>query len=180
MITRNKCLSKIFYLKKTISIAEFIIAISLLMVIVLGAASFDVASSEFLKSAERKTEVVNDLTFVLEHLQKNINAGVRGGAGLKAMTWTGATSTLVINQNQSGTVTATYVFNSPNITFTKSGNSPEIISSRYASGGVFAYDSNDDKFSITSMKFIFDTTKTVNNHNNPEANISNIHFFPLS
>ena len=55
---------------------ELIIAISLLGVILLGVTAFDVASRYFLKSNERKSQIVNELTFILEHLSKNINQAV--------------------------------------------------------------------------------------------------------
>ncbi len=59
-------------MKKSATLAELIVAIVLLGVIVLGISSFHLASDAFLRSSETKVEVVNELTFVLEHLHKNI------------------------------------------------------------------------------------------------------------
>ncbi|MCD6228847.1 MAG: hypothetical protein J7K17_05170 [Candidatus Omnitrophica bacterium] len=63
-------------MRKSITLVELIIAISLLGVILLGVTAFDVASRYFLKSNERKSQIVNELTFILEHLSKNINQAV--------------------------------------------------------------------------------------------------------
>ncbi|HDN86289.1 MAG TPA: hypothetical protein ENG49_03615 [Candidatus Omnitrophica bacterium] len=63
-------------MRKSITLVELIIAISLLGVILLGVTAFDVASRYFLKSNERKSQIVNEFTFILEHLSKNINQAV--------------------------------------------------------------------------------------------------------
>jgi len=44
----------------------------LLGVIVLGAVSFHLSSERFLGSSEKKTQVLNDLTFALQHIHKNV------------------------------------------------------------------------------------------------------------
>ena len=63
-------------MRKSITLLELIIGISLLVVIILGVTAFDVASRYFLKSNERKSQIVNEFTFILEHLSKNINQAV--------------------------------------------------------------------------------------------------------
>jgi len=63
-------------LRKSITLLELIIGISLLVVIILGVTAFDVASRYFLKSSERKSQIINELNFILEHLSKNINQAV--------------------------------------------------------------------------------------------------------
>jgi len=63
-------------LRKSITLLELIIGISLLIVIILGVTAFDVASRYFLKSSERKSQIINELNFILEHLSKNINQAV--------------------------------------------------------------------------------------------------------
>jgi Tfp pilus assembly protein PilW len=63
-------------MRKTLTLIELIIALSLLMMVILGATSFDLASVEFLKSSERKTAVVNEANFILDHIQKNVAKAV--------------------------------------------------------------------------------------------------------
>lgn len=60
-------------IKKAITLIELLIALVLFLVIIMGAVSFDLAGRRFLRSSERKTEVLNDLTFILEHLFKNVS-----------------------------------------------------------------------------------------------------------
>ncbi len=63
-------------MKKTITLIELLIAISLLSVVVLGAIAFVQASRQFLGSSERRVEVLNEATFILEHIHKNILLGI--------------------------------------------------------------------------------------------------------
>lgn len=62
--------------KKTLSLMELIIAISLLIVIVLGAASFDIGSRQMLRASETKTQVLNEATLVLDHISKSALLGI--------------------------------------------------------------------------------------------------------
>jgi Tfp pilus assembly protein PilV len=63
----------LFYLvRKGITLIELLLAIVLLMVIVLGAGTFSLGSRRFLQSSERKTKVLNDLTFILERISKSV------------------------------------------------------------------------------------------------------------
>jgi len=45
---------------------------TLLGVIVLGAIAFHLSAERFLSSSEGKTQVLNELTFILQHIQKNV------------------------------------------------------------------------------------------------------------
>ena len=63
-------------LKKSVTLVELIISIALLGVIILGATAFHLSSERFLSSSEKKTQVLNDLTFVLQHLHTNILVAV--------------------------------------------------------------------------------------------------------
>jgi len=60
---------------KSATLVELIISIVLLGVIVLGAIAFHLSSERMLTSSEKKTQVLNDLSFVLQHLHKNILLG---------------------------------------------------------------------------------------------------------
>ncbi|MDD5195536.1 MAG: prepilin-type N-terminal cleavage/methylation domain-containing protein [Candidatus Omnitrophica bacterium] len=57
-------------IKKAVTLVELIIAIALLGVIVLGAMAFDRASRGLLNSSERRTQVLNEATFALEHITR--------------------------------------------------------------------------------------------------------------
>ncbi|MCD6539232.1 MAG: type II secretion system protein [Candidatus Omnitrophica bacterium] len=57
--------------KRTITLIELILAIVLLGVIILSATAIDVASRYFFKSSDTKVQVLNEVSFILEHIQKN-------------------------------------------------------------------------------------------------------------
>jgi hypothetical protein len=61
---------------KSLSLIELIIAIALLGVIVLGAASFDMGSRSMLRASERKTQVLNEAALILDHISKNALLGI--------------------------------------------------------------------------------------------------------
>jgi len=79
-------------MKKSVTLMELLIAVGLFMVIILGATTFHFASTEFLRSSERKADVLNELTMILEHLDKNIRLA------------TGDADNVGINISQSGNV----------------------------------------------------------------------------
>lgn len=63
-------------LKKTLTLVELIIAIALLAVIVIGAASFDIGSRGMLKASETKTQVLNEATLILDRIAKDASLGI--------------------------------------------------------------------------------------------------------
>ncbi len=63
-------------IKRSLTLVELIIAIVLLGVVVLGVMAFDSASRQFLRSSERKVEVLNELTLIMEHIHKNTLLGI--------------------------------------------------------------------------------------------------------
>ena len=67
-------------MRKSATLMELMIAVVLLALIVLAAGSFEVASRYFLRSTETKVDALNELTFVLEHLHKNILLGIGDNA----------------------------------------------------------------------------------------------------
>jgi len=77
-------------MRKSVTLVELLISIVLLGVMVLGATAFHLSGERFLSSSEKKTQVLNDLTFVLQHLHKNVllgtgdynNPGIVASAGV--------------------------------------------------------------------------------------------------
>jgi len=69
------------HLKKSITLLELLIAITLLSVIVLGFTSIDLFSRFHVLTADRRAKVQNEVSYVLEHMAKNITGtNIRGGA----------------------------------------------------------------------------------------------------
>jgi hypothetical protein len=55
---------------------ELIIAIALLGVIILGAASFDIGSRHLLRASETKTQILNEAALILDYLTKDAAQGI--------------------------------------------------------------------------------------------------------
>jgi len=126
-------------MRKSLTITELLIAVFLLSVIVLGASTFQIASDSFLRSTERKTQVLNELTFVIEHLSKNVALGAGDVAGVSGVgiRWNNGAGTLSIDQltvagGVIGNRTVTYRFNPANnqIVFS-SGGANQVLTGRF-------------------------------------------------
>lgn len=57
-------------MRRGVTLAELILAIAICGVIILSAASLDYASRKFFFSSDRRARVANELSFILEHIQK--------------------------------------------------------------------------------------------------------------
>lgn len=84
-------------MRKSLTLTELLMAAALLGVVVLGASTFHIASDSFLRSTERKTQVLNELTYVIDHLSKNIGLGA-GTIDNPGIRWFPAISALDIDQ----------------------------------------------------------------------------------
>lgn len=67
---------------------ELVISIILLSIIVLGAGTLSLSSRKFLQASERKTKALNELTFILDHVNKYSkivtgNAAVAANSGIQ-------------------------------------------------------------------------------------------------
>ncbi|MDD3297008.1 MAG: hypothetical protein PHU64_06575 [Candidatus Omnitrophica bacterium] len=62
-------------MRKSITLVELIIAIVIGAAIILAMMAFNAASRKFLVSSEKRSSVLNDISFVLEHIHKNVFAG---------------------------------------------------------------------------------------------------------
>ena len=88
-------------LKKSVTLVELIICIMLLGVIVLGAIAFHLSAERFLSSSEGKTQVLNELMLILQHIQKNVLMAT-GDIGDVGISVAGASPILRIRQDING------------------------------------------------------------------------------
>ena len=58
-------------MKKTVTLMELTLAIALMGVVILGVTSFDVGSRQFLQSSERKTQVLNEATLIMDRISRD-------------------------------------------------------------------------------------------------------------
>lgn len=172
--------------KSGVTLVELIIAMSLLGIVVLGATTFDLASRQFLTSSERKTQVLNELTFILEHMNKNVhkatgdisNLGliIPGGSG--GQIWIRQDSNLT-PQNYNDDKWLRYSYNSNNYNlnfcsdFNKNSNScnvtEELLSRRVID---IIFNSGSGGGWVNRLKLRYDPTKPIDTRENPEANMN--------
>jgi len=88
-------------MKKSVTLMELIMAIALMGVVVLGVTSFDVGSRRFLQASERKTQVLNEATLIMDRISRDALTAV---GTVNAAAVTVAANTITINQdtNQDG------------------------------------------------------------------------------
>lgn len=60
----------------TVTLIELVMAIALLGVIILGAVSFEMASRYFLRSSKRKLKLLNEMSYILEHISLNVKIAI--------------------------------------------------------------------------------------------------------
>lgn len=87
--------------KKSITLLELIIAMTLLGIIMLGAFSFHIAGENFFRSSEKKVAVLNDATYVLKHVAHEALKGLgdlNSGAAMSSNTTMYSEAILLINQ----------------------------------------------------------------------------------
>lgn len=167
-------------MKKSVTLVELIISIVLLGVIVLGATAFHLSSERFLSSSEKKTQVLNDLTFILQHLHKNILLAT-GDITDRGIDPSGVT-TLRIRQdkrvprtpaNYGDDVWVRYQFRSnPNhdVRFRVEGvGSWETLSTYYVGDIGFGMDLIDGGVRVRNLAMRLDPTSPENPSTNPEV-----------
>lgn len=153
-------------LKKSVTLVELIISIVLLGVIVLGATAFHLSSERFLSSSEKKTQVLNELTFILQHLHKNILVAV-GDVDNRGIIVTGNTLQLI-----QATRTVEYNFNTGNktISFRVVSGAWETLTSSFVNLG-FAVSLNaaDGGVAITNLALRLDPALPEDTSSNPQV-----------
>ncbi len=157
-------------LHRALTLVELLIGIALLGVVLLGVGAFDFASRYFLQSNERKTQVVSELSYIVEHLAKYVMQAT-GDITNQGIVVGGGGTTVRIRNDINGTpsdysddVWRSYTFDSVNhrLIFdpnTSVGGDEEVLSSRVVvchffspSPGVLSIDNMEVKFSPGSSQ----------------------------
>lgn len=181
--------------KKSITLLELIIAISLLAVIILGVSAFDIAGRSFLMSSERRSQILNEQTFILEHLSKNIN-NVVGDASSPGIVISigGGVSRLDLRHEVNDTpgdysddewVRYEFIPNNHEIRFypdTSDTSDFEVLSSRVVN---FAFDFFPSSASIIGvviddLRIRYDPSMAIKSRDNPEGAVSDFEMISFS
>lgn len=121
-----------------LTLLELIIAIILLGVIVIGFSSIELFSRYQVLSADRRTQVQNEVALVLEHMSKNVMQGV--GDATTAPIWWTATNGFSVRIEHQSPPTVGNLSDDTIVSYTLSGNiltcslDNEVISNRILSG----------------------------------------------
>lgn len=122
-------------MNKALTLMELVVAISLVGVIILGAASFDIGSRQMFKSSEGKTQVINEAALILDQIAKDALTGI-GDIAHPAITITGSVFNITHDDGDGvweGTdPIISYTFNSGAHTLTRSigGGTAETLSNK--------------------------------------------------
>jgi hypothetical protein len=163
-------------MRKAVTLTELLIAVSLMMVVILGAASFDIASRNFLNSSERKTQVLNELTLILEYLDKAATTA-HGSPDNPAFSASG--NTLYIQQDvgtpptpndYSDDVAVQCDINIGSHTIDCGGAR---LSQRLM---VFTYAAHNCALTVTNITLRYDPDSDPHDRDNPEVKAENINF----
>ncbi|MCK5492793.1 MAG: hypothetical protein KAJ14_06765 [Candidatus Omnitrophica bacterium] len=182
-------------MKKTFSLIELIISITLMGVIVLGAMSIYYAGQQIFISADRKTDVLNEFTYVIEVINKNVlmASGDASNPGLSLdLAIPGARIGIVIRQDisnigfpGSGTPNNTpfdysddrvivYWFVNNAIILDEYGgvSGEEYVSRRFSGLGgsiPLGFVLRDGGVEIQNLAFRFDPSQPIDPHDNPQV-----------
>lgn len=188
-------------MKRSVTIVELIISMVLLGVIVLGASAFNFSANRFLTSSEKKTQVLNDLTFVLQHLHKNIILGT--GDIVNSGITIPATRRLAIRQdlNSSGTPnytpsnysddrTVVYAFgvvgSSYAIMFSNNNGTTWEVLTRSLVSSSLVINLVDGEVEIKNLSLRLDPSSPADSRHNPEVSTQDllgkttVYFHPLA
>ncbi len=191
-------------LKKSATLVELLISIALLGIIVLGAIAFHLSSERFLGSSERKTQVLNDLTLVLQHLHKNVSLGT-GDINHQGISTTADSLTIRQDITAAGVSNSTpadysddlvvaYTFGaaaSPNsVMFSNTdGASWEELTGRFVDlggGAAFALSIANGGVAVSNLALRLEPGSAADPSSNPQVTIrdttgsSTVYFYPLA
>ena len=189
-------------MKKTVTLIELIIAIILLAVIILGAIAFDSASRRMFRSSEENAEILNDLTFALEHIHKNVIMGIgdiTAGDDRRAVNVTEedgvfiltiwqdtSTDARLVTTGSDADTQVTYVFNPTNSSVSIDGVVYEAHTINFEGDALLKnlmsikVEERDGGVAIDNFTLRTDPESAVDRSTNPEVSIEEQFFFPLS
>ena len=185
-------------MRKTVTLTELILGVVLLGMVILGVGAFNAASHQLLASSERKTQVINELTFILDQLHRDILLGI-GDVNNPSINVNAAGNTLTIRQdidlatgnplNTPGDYTddamITYVFGVANPNqITANG---QVLTSRFIAGPNFAVSIVNGGVQLADINIRFDPNNpAIDPLENPQVSMTDavaaqtLFFYPLS
>ncbi|MCF7887510.1 MAG: prepilin-type N-terminal cleavage/methylation domain-containing protein [Candidatus Omnitrophica bacterium] len=172
-------------MQKSITLIELLISLVLIGVVVLAVFGIYNASSGFFTSSDAKAVILNELAYLLDHIDKNVYKAI-GWVNNRAIIVTPLGSNnyrIDINQDENETpinfsddTTVRYNFNSSNnrIRFRDLSGSWKILTERLVNpaGLVIAYDSTEGVLSVDNLCLRWDPSESYDAKTNPEICIT--------
>lgn len=178
-------------MKKSITLAELMIAITLLAVVILAAGAFDIASKGFLRSSDRKAKVINELSYVTDHLQRIILLAT-GDANDPGIIASGTNLTLRLDispvtflprntPTYADDAWVRYRISGDEIQFCSNFNNGagscsvtwETITNRFVNPGSFGFNlTADGVIEVSNLSLRYDPSAAVEFRNNPEITMT--------
>lgn len=162
------------------TLVELVIGMVLMGVIVLAVFSFEVVSKEFFRSAERKSVVSDDSSFVLDHIQKTVWLGGGDSLNPAIIVVDGANPILQVRdtaQNYIGNYT--FSFDSWQVVFEKGGVSYTLTNRLYNDMATpFGMVKEEEGVRIDNFTLVYNPAAAYHSRNNPRVNVRGIYFYP--
>ncbi|MCF7874249.1 MAG: prepilin-type N-terminal cleavage/methylation domain-containing protein [Candidatus Omnitrophica bacterium] len=173
------------FVKKTLTLIELLISMVLFGIVILGVFGLYNTTSKFFTSSKTKSMVLNDLTYVLDHLDKNVylSTGWLGDPAISVVSPSAGFFRIYLNQDTSDTpidfsddTTVRYNFNSSTnrIRFRDLSGSWNILTERLVNtaGLLITYDSAEGVLSVDNLCLRRDPSKPYDAKTNPEICIT--------
>ncbi len=174
----NACLAE--RRKPAVTLIELIVAMILLSMILLGVSAFDNISNKIFVSSVKRSLLLNELTFVLDHIDKYVKQG-DAGAAVPALSITAGTDSILSINNRDGAVMK-YTFDAGEhkIIFTNTTNVVNSLTSRFYNdaSAPFGMKLDDQGALVNNLTFIFDPSKNYHPYTNPKITIKAVYFYP--
>jgi len=157
-------------MKRAVTLIELIMAIALMGVVILGVASFDVGSRRFLQASERKTQVLNEATLIMDRITRDALTAV-GNVTAPAIGTTATTITINQDTNWDGIADTIVIYSLAGNTLTRSvGGVAEALTNRATGFVVGAPAGNTVPITLT---LVFDATQPLNTRNTVQLRTEN-------
>lgn len=166
--------------KPAVTLIELIVAMILLAVILLGVSAFDNISNKIFISSVRRSHLLNELTYVLDHLDKHVKQG-DAGAAVPALSITAGTNpSLSINSKEGAVMNYTFDAGGHKIVFKQGGAADNFLTSRFYNDAnvPFGISLDDQGALVNNLTFIFDPSKNYHPDTNPKVTVKAMYFYP--
>lgn len=165
--------------KLAVTLIELIVAMFLLAMILLGVSAFNNISNKIFVSSVRRSQLLNELTYVLDHIDKYVKRG-DAGAAISALSMPASKiGPMLAISDRTGAV-MNYTFDVYHKIVFEKGGAENSLTSRFYNdpSAPFGIALEDQGALIKNLTFIFDPSKNYHPYTNPKITIKAMYFYP--